>query len=325
MADEDEDRRTWPITVALLTFALAVIFGVFELRLRYGNADAMDGYALLGEHMLVVDRLHGGGESSPPGGTRLVLLDPATGRVAKRTRISEGLSFVAALDGVVWMHAYRGTFEAYDATTLERRSSEAELLGRVPALRALVDVEEAGCFDAALGAWRFTDGSGRYMAFGFRDQSISPLSSASCPPRKSVETKSGKLTNGKVVALRNVPNGKRDALFVGDHAAATPVGSLSFLEAHLLARGGSDEAPLLTTNDDDVFVVRRTGTRSEDPSELVRVALSSGEETWSARIDDGRARVEQVDVASGRLFVRSGSRLTVIDVDSGAVRWRRGD
>lgn len=323
MSDDARDnRRGWLISIGLLVLAMAILFGFFELRIRYADADATDGYAMVGDQLLVVDRLHGGGESSPPGGTRLLLLDPATGKVARRRQVAEGLSFVAVVDGLVWMRRYMGTFEAFDVATLERRKSEKEVLARVPALHALVDVEDAGCFDASMSRWRFTDGSGRYVAFGFRDESIVSVPSTGCPPRANIETRSGKLPSGKELTLRDVPNGKREALFVGDR---TQVGVLEFLEAHLLSGGGPDASKLLTTNGDDVFVVRRTGTRSEDPSEVVRVLLSSGTEAWAAPIDAGRTRVEQANLVGDSLLVRSGSRLSAIDTVSGAVRWHRGD
>lgn len=312
----------WVIGVGALVVAATIVIGAFELRIRYASADALDGFVLVGEDVLVVDRLHSGdGETSLPGGARVLLLDSVTGAVKSRKRVGADHRLVTVAAGAVWLRVRGKSFAAYDVPSFSVHATHDELASRAAELRELND---AGCYDEKSGAWRFTRTDGRFVAFRFADSTVAPADSSSCSSLAAV-ARTGRLADGRTVWLRSVLSSARSQLVIGEGAKSAPVGELTYLEGQLLLdpQTGRD-GRLLTPAPKDVLITRRTGANSTSGTEIARVSLDEKVERWSARLSDRATRVEQAEAHAGGLYLRDASTLTVLDLETGNVRWRYG-
>jgi len=256
----------------------------------------------------VFERVFGGEESV--GGDRLVRLDVRTGEVKRRVRADDG-TWVGEVAGLVWFKVPDG-LEARDFDSLEVKLAAKDLLQKFPELKGLA--ERSQCYDAFVHAIRFTAPDGRHVRFDLAAQVMSPSDDTGCSS-PSLGGSSATLPDGRTIELRRVPQSDRTELAIRNGEA---LGS-SGLEVQLLF----DRHKNLVRLDDDVLLVRRTGTAQGAPTEVVRVSPTEKKERWATPLHDGRLGFEELVIASGVIVLGDGHRVFALDAVTGALKWKR--
>lgn len=314
----------WLMGAGAVCGVSALVFGVFWLQLRYASPDVIDGFTFSGEELVVLDRIHDGdGESSMPGGARHLVFDLTSGEVKSRRTLRDAGAWVTIVDDALWLRRAE-RLEARDARTFDVRHSADALVRRTPELGDAA--EGRGCYDGETQSWTFQTKDGRYVAYALASRTAVSVPSTSCREVPATGDH-GALPDGRALGFRPVPGAARRRLFAGPaEEPLAPVGDLTYLEGKLLLDpGGPPREPLLLSpSKDDVLLTRRSSVDAAGPTELVRVSLAENAERWAVAIAPTRASVERAGLQGRLLVVSTGARLTVIDADTGQVRWRHG-
>lgn len=300
--------RSWASGVAAVVVATSVVFLLMHLRVLYLGVDSVPGFAVRGDDVVVFERVFGGEESA--GGDRLVRLDVRSGEVKRRVRADDG-EWLGEVAGLVWFKVHDG-LEARDFDSLELKLAAKDLLQKFPELAGLH--ERFHCYDRPVHALRFTTPDGRHVSFDLAAQVMSPTSDTGCASRSSGGF-SATLADGRTLELRRVPQTDRSELALRDGEA---LGS-SGLEVQLLF----DRQKNLVRLEDDVLLLRRTGTAQTAPTQLVRVSLTEKKERWATTLHAGRLGLEDLVVVSGVIVMGDGHRVFAVDATSGALKWQR--
>lgn len=341
MGTDDDERVGWRgalFGAAAVAVASALVIGGLWLRVTLVEADAMDAMAILdGDLVLVAERVHGGdGETSLPGGARLVAVDARTGALRARTRIDgrELLGRYGEGTGKIWLRVTEGGLEARSAggpNLLDVVEREADLVARLPDLRALARSPNTTCLERATGAVRTTTDDGRHVAYDLAREVVSPSLRPGCGPWTATAS-SVRLADGRLLATEERPGTERRELGLRRADAprgepAEPVG-VEGLDLELLAdptsSGASPMRPLQVGP--HVLVLRRTSRADDAETELARVDVEARREVWSARLGRPRGRLVAAAVvgATGVLVVQDEGTVRAVDLTSGAVLWGRG-
>lgn len=310
MSDEDDERRTdrkaslfWAVVLAI---SVALLWGGCWVWGARGRADFVESVFASGDAVVVVERRtndEGGG-----GAVRLVRLEVATGSVLARVRAGDG-KLLAVVDGQAWFRA-PGLLESRDPRTLEITDSQEELVTRWPVLNTLAD-SGLGCFERATNTLRFTSSSGDHLALDLAALTLTPTPRTTCESSPLVGTTAELKLGGQTFSLRGGDTSARVEVVDGEGQALGSSGlSVKFLVTSL---------PL----DGDLLLLRRTTTRSDGPTELVRLSVRERKERWSTPLHSGGFSPQELLLVNGCLVLADWHRVIGLDVVTGRERWRR--
>jgi hypothetical protein len=321
--------------------AVGLMLGVFRLRVLYMEADAVEGFADLGDGTLLVgERIHDrGDETGPVGGDRLVVIDARSGEVRRR-KSTNGETFLGVYGDppTIWMRdrdrslVTRAVAGPNALTVLEPSSGHE---ARTPELVAMHDrASIESCVLQASAEVRFTSKDGRHFSFDLASRALRSV--AEPCPRRDVAARSATLDDGSLLEVRTPPGTSRAALVrqgrrgEGDARppAPAPLPGIDGLELTLISDVRSaawPRPPFFMLG--DILATRRTTTDAEAPTELVRIDLRAPKIVWSTPIHAERGRIVRVlflERPTPTLILEEDRRLFGIDPATGALLWRRG-
>jgi hypothetical protein len=246
-------------------------------------------------------------------------VDGATGRLEARAA-TDGWDLLGVFGEKAWFANVSGEpslltrrpnrLLALRVADLSVAATTSDLIAAHAELAALADPATQGCFDAASGAYRFTDRDGTYRAFDLAREQVVAVDGVACAPPASGSEPFLWWTERASIRAEPEPGSARVRV-IGPEGAPLDLGGLAVQFVNLKPQDGA------------VGLVRRVDAAGD--AELVWFEPLSGTVRWTAALPGiTDVNLSRAVVAGGRMVVADHDTVVALDARTGAVLWQRG-